>query len=82
MAAHPQYVTPHNSLEMMLGLDGADENYNACHFWSNFEIADLDFWRSDVYMKYFEFLDQKGGFYYEVRDLSFSSLWAGSQTVT
>jgi alpha 1,2-mannosyltransferase len=39
-----------------------------CHLtvWSNFEIADLDFWRSETYIKYFDFLDQKGGFYYEV----------------
>lgn len=34
--------------------------------WSNFEIADLDFWRSEPYMKFFEFLDSTGGFYYEV----------------
>lgn len=33
--------------------------------WSNFEIADMDFWRSEAYMKYFEYLDSKGGFYYE-----------------
>lgn len=34
--------------------------------WSNFEIGDLDFWRGEAYMKFFEFLDSKGGFYYEV----------------
>jgi hypothetical protein len=34
--------------------------------WSNFEIADMDFWRSEAYMKYFDYLDSKGGFYYEV----------------
>ena len=34
--------------------------------WSNFEIADMDFWRSEAYMAYFAFLDAKGGFYYEV----------------
>ncbi|KAJ7247351.1 hypothetical protein C8J57DRAFT_1241065 [Mycena rebaudengoi] len=28
--------------------------------WSNFEIADLDLWRSEAYMKFFEFLDSKG----------------------
>lgn len=39
--------------------------YNNCHFWSNFEIADLNFWRGEAYRKYFTFLDQKGGFYYE-----------------
>jgi alpha 1,2-mannosyltransferase len=35
--------------------------------WSNFEIADMDFWRSDAYTEFFNFLDRKGGFYYEVR---------------
>jgi Glycolipid 2-alpha-mannosyltransferase len=34
--------------------------------WSNFEIADLDFWRGEAYSAFFEFLDSKGGFYYEV----------------
>lgn len=48
--------------------------------WSNFEIADMVFWRSDVYMSFFEFLDEKGGFYYEVCHLLGSGigviLWA------
>ena len=35
--------------------------------WSNFEIGDLDFWRGEAYSKFFDFLDKKGGFYYEVR---------------
>lgn len=39
--------------------------YNLCHFWSNFEIGDLNFWRSEAYTQYFEYLDQKGGFFYE-----------------
>ena len=34
--------------------------------WSNFEIADMDFWRGEAYMKYFEYLESQGGFYYEV----------------
>jgi alpha 1,2-mannosyltransferase len=33
--------------------------------WSNFEIGDLDLWRGEAYTKFFDFLDQKGGFYYE-----------------
>lgn len=33
--------------------------------WSNFEIADMDFWRSEAYTKFFDYLDSKGGFYYE-----------------
>ena len=44
----------------------ADGNvWNYCHFWSNFEIADMDFFRSAEYRKLFEFLDADGGFYYE-----------------
>lgn len=39
--------------------------YNLCHFWSNFEIADMNLWRSQEYRDYFEYLDKKGGFYYE-----------------
>ena len=35
--------------------------------WSNFEIANLDFWRGEAYSKFFEHLESKGGFYYEVR---------------
>jgi len=35
--------------------------------WSNFEIADMDFWRGPAYTAFFDYLDSKGGFYYEVR---------------
>lgn len=38
--------------------------------WSNFEIGDLDLWRGEAYSKFFDFLDQKGGFYYEVHHCS------------
>lgn len=38
--------------------------------WSNFEIADMDFWRGDAYSDYFDYLDSKGGFYYEVISIS------------
>lgn len=34
--------------------------------WSNFEVADLDFWRSEAYTDFFNFLDRAGGIYYEV----------------
>ncbi|KAJ3315738.1 alpha 1,2-mannosyltransferase 2.4.1 [Blyttiomyces sp. JEL0837] len=44
-----------------------DENgdYNGCHFWSNFEIARVGLWNSELYLKYFDFLDKWGGFFYE-----------------
>lgn len=39
--------------------------WNHCHFWSNFEIADLDFFRGEEYRHFFEYLDRSGGFYFE-----------------
>ena len=33
--------------------------------WSNFEIADMNLWRGEIYTKYFEHLEASGGFYYE-----------------
>ena len=27
----------------------------------------MDFWRSEAYSKFFDYLDSTGGFYYEVR---------------
>lgn len=39
--------------------------YSTCHFWSNFEIGDLDFFRSETYQAYFRHLDETGGFFYE-----------------
>ncbi|KAF4509672.1 hypothetical protein G6O67_003818 [Ophiocordyceps sinensis] len=41
------------------------QGYSTCHFWSNFEVADMDFWRSPVYEDYFDHLDHAGGFFYE-----------------
>ena len=45
--------------------DDSGESYNLCHYWSNFEIADLDIFRSEVYEGYVNHLDHAGGFFYE-----------------
>ncbi|TCD71890.1 alpha 1,2-mannosyltransferase 2.4.1 [Steccherinum ochraceum] len=58
-----ELVSPENAMAFLS--DDHGDTYNRCHFWSNFEIGDLDLWRSEAYMKFFEYLDQKGGFYYE-----------------
>ncbi|GAO52310.1 hypothetical protein G7K_6389-t1 [Saitoella complicata NRRL Y-17804] len=69
--AHPEYLAPDNSMEWLTDATNRPHHnflahgYSACHFWSNFEIADLDFWRGDAYDKYFEYLDKSGGFFYE-----------------
>lgn len=71
---HPEYLAADNSLDFFVdghspsreGDTEIDGKYNLCHFWSNFEIADLRFWRSKAYTDYFEYLDKQGGFFYEV----------------
>lgn len=59
----PEYVNP-NSLLDFISEDGG-MSYNLCHFWSNFEIGDMDFWRDSIYTQFFNFLDSSGGFFYE-----------------
>lgn len=61
--ANPGLVAEDNAMAFLS--DDGGETYNRCHFWSNFEIGDLDLWRSEAYSKFFDFLDEKGGFYYE-----------------
>lgn len=45
--------------------DRFGDGWNLCHYWSNFEIANLDFFRGREYQDLFEHLDRTGGFYYE-----------------
>ncbi|KAH8921868.1 glycosyltransferase family 15 protein [Atractiella rhizophila] len=64
---HKEYIVKDNSLKFIMDDDnkGIDGEYNLCHFWTNFEIADADFWRSKPYQDFFEHLDKSGGFFYE-----------------
>ncbi|EGV61513.1 glycosyl transferase [Yamadazyma tenuis ATCC 10573] len=59
---NPDLLHPDNSFSFLSDDNG--DNYNMCHFWSNFELGDMDFFRSSAYTKFFEYLDQVGGFYY------------------
>ncbi|KAF1849368.1 glycosyltransferase family 15 protein [Cucurbitaria berberidis CBS 394.84] len=55
------------------------ESYNMCHFWSNFEIARLDWFRSKEYNDFFELMDRSGGFWMERwGDAPIHSLAAGA----
>ncbi|CCE89626.1 glycosyltransferase family 15 protein TDEL_0A02940 [Torulaspora delbrueckii] len=58
-----QYVASKNNAKFITDDDGS--TYNLCHFWSNFEIASLGFYRSQAYEDFFKFLDSEGGFFYE-----------------
>ncbi|KAL1761659.1 nucleotide-diphospho-sugar transferase [Schizophyllum commune] len=61
--ANPSAPAPFNSLDFVSSDAGA--SYNLCHFWSNFEIGDMEWYRGEVYSRFFEWLDRAGGFYYE-----------------
>ncbi|KAI5290705.1 alpha 1,2-mannosyltransferase 2.4.1 [Ascosphaera acerosa] len=61
--ANPHFVAADNNAAFVS--DDGGKSYNMCHFWSNFEIGDLNWLRSDAYLQYFDFLDHEGGFFYE-----------------
>ncbi|KAH6918568.1 glycosyltransferase family 15 protein [Coprinopsis sp. MPI-PUGE-AT-0042] len=63
MDEHKHLIAKDNAMQFLS--DDGGKTYNRCHFWSNFEIADLELWRGEAYSKFFDFLDKEGGFYYE-----------------
>ncbi|KAF2497226.1 alpha-1,2 mannosyltransferase KTR1 [Lophium mytilinum] len=71
MADHPEYLKENNAIEWLQdkerrpGHNELAHGYSTCHFWSNFEIGDMAFWRSQAYQDYFDHLDRAGGFFYE-----------------
>jgi len=60
----PELVRPDADVDWLLDPDNGME-YNNCQFFSNFEIGSLAFWRGEGNRRYFEHLDQSGGFFYE-----------------
>ncbi|KAK5153804.1 alpha-1,2-mannosyltransferase ktr1 [Oleoguttula sp. CCFEE 6159] len=60
---HPEHIVENNSMGFLS--DDGGKSYNHCHFWSNFEIGNLDWLRSKAYVDYFDHLDHDGGFFYE-----------------
>ncbi|KAI7468308.1 Alpha-1,2 mannosyltransferase [Hortaea werneckii] len=63
MKEHPEHIAKDNSMGFLS--DDGGVTYNHCHFWSNFEIGNLNWLRSDAYIDYFNHLDHDGGFFYE-----------------
>lgn len=71
LADHAHLVHPNSARAWLTDSSRRPEHnrkangYSTCHFWSNFEIGDMDFWRSPAYDAYFAHLDRAGGFFYE-----------------
>lgn len=73
---HPALLHPRNSLRAMapqfrgLSDQGPEVTvlaapYSGCHYWDNFEIGALEFFRSKPYQALFAALDATGGFFLE-----------------
>ncbi|KPI36879.1 Alpha-1,2 mannosyltransferase KTR1 [Cyphellophora attinorum] len=70
---HPEHIHPDADWSWLVDTpppehpnDGSDTStgtYNACQFFSNFELGSLEFFRSDAYQAFFHHLDQTGGFF-------------------
>ena len=65
LGAHPEHVHPQSDPSWLLDTATLAQDYNNCQFFSNFEIGSLDFFRSEAYQAYFDWLDHSGGFFYE-----------------
>ncbi|ODV95657.1 hypothetical protein PACTADRAFT_50354 [Pachysolen tannophilus NRRL Y-2460] len=74
MDKYPEYIHENNAFEFITNKDiigniglnvNSHSRYNLCHFWSNFEIGSLEFFRSKAYNDFFDFLEETGNFYYE-----------------
>ncbi|KAL4918393.1 glycolipid 2-alpha-mannosyltransferase-domain-containing protein [Aspergillus aurantiobrunneus] len=71
LAANPSYLSDNNMMEWLTDDRLRPEHtrdahgYSTCHFWSNFEVGDMDFFRGNEYSAYFDYLDHAGGFFYE-----------------
>ncbi|QKX63641.1 uncharacterized protein TRUGW13939_10812 [Talaromyces rugulosus] len=71
LSEHPEYLADNNMMEWLVDDKLRPEHnkkangYSTCHFWSNFEIGDMEFFRSEKYEAYFNHLDRAGGFFYE-----------------
>lgn len=65
-----KYVNRHGAFQWLLNDKQNPQKikvakYSTCHFWSNFEIGDMDFYRGDAYNEWVKYLDSTGKFYYE-----------------
>ncbi|KAH9180560.1 glycosyltransferase family 15 protein [Lactarius sanguifluus] len=55
-----------NTGSNMAGFVTEDEDtYTLCHYESSFEVVDMKFLRSPAYLTFFDYLDKKGGIFYE-----------------
>eukprot|EP01135_Chromosphaera_perkinsii_P002203 Nk52_evm11s219 gene=Nk52_evmTU11s219 len=62
---YPHLVKTEDHTNDWMTYFGSSNVYNGCHFWTNMEMGDLNFFRGEAYQSFFRHLDQAGGFFYE-----------------
>ncbi|KAF9266974.1 nucleotide-diphospho-sugar transferase [Marasmius fiardii PR-910] len=53
------------SIEKALSGHGTNDDWNKMCMYNNFELSHRSVWESEVYARFFDFLDEAGGFFYE-----------------
>lgn len=68
-------------LKFLSHRDRHGDRWSLCHYWSNFEIGDMDFFRGQQYQELFDYLDANGGFYSERVSVEFLHSDEGSSDI-
>jgi len=61
---HPEYVAENNSMSWVSRANETGRGF--CRFVTSLEIGSLKFFRSERFLKFFDYLDRAGGFFYEI----------------
>lgn len=58
-----KYIQLNNIRPTFLNKFLQDEGWDRSYYYANFEISKLDFWRSNEFLNFFNYLDRSGGIY-------------------
>jgi len=58
-----KYIQENNIKPTFLNNFTIDGIWDRSYYYANFEISKLDFWRSEYFLKYFDYIDKSGGIY-------------------
>ncbi|CEG79090.1 Putative Threonine aldolase [Rhizopus microsporus] len=64
---HNEWITSNQDPDSLWKFiqDPFTKNFNGCHLWNNFQISNLDFFKSEKYQQYWEYIDSSNGIFYE-----------------
>ncbi|KAI9476446.1 MAG: nucleotide-diphospho-sugar transferase [Benjaminiella poitrasii] len=64
--SHPYWIQPSADPNTLWHFILNENNqFNYCHLWNNFQIADVSFYRGEQYQSFFNYLDRTNGIFYE-----------------